>query len=122
VVIEEVKTRMPLEVVRVLAEPPQEWAGERGFIDQEVLDRHLSENYGHYEYFISGPTAMMDLTESILRKKDLNAVHLHRTLRHGMVFKKLGSLMLHWYVWILRWILSFLIPAGFCGSRGGDAT
>ncbi len=75
---------MSLEVVHVLEKPPQEWTGEKGFIDREVLDRHLPENYGRYEYFISGPTAMMDLTESILRKKKISTPSIY-TERFDMV-------------------------------------
>lgn len=82
--IDEMKTRMSLEVVHVLEEPPQEWTGEKGFIDREVLDRHLPENCGRYEYFISGPTAMMNLTESILRRKKISAPSIY-TERFDMV-------------------------------------
>ena len=35
------RSRLDLEVVHVLQEPPDGWQGETGRVDGELLDRHL---------------------------------------------------------------------------------
>ncbi len=64
--LETLKTRLNLNVVHVLAEPPPGWTGERGFITAEVFKRHLPPPYADHEYFICGPNAMMDAIEAAL--------------------------------------------------------
>ncbi len=50
--------RLQLKVVRVLQNPRDGWTGERGFIDAEILRRHLPPPYEAHEYFICGPDAI----------------------------------------------------------------
>jgi ferredoxin-NADP reductase len=57
--LEELKARLVLTVIHVLANPPADWIGERGFT-AEVLTRHLPRPYTAHEYFICGPAVMMD--------------------------------------------------------------
>jgi predicted ferric reductase len=64
--LETLKTRLNLNVVHVLADPPPGWTGERGFITAEVFKRHLPPPYADHEYFICGPNAMMDAIEAAL--------------------------------------------------------
>jgi ferredoxin-NADP reductase len=61
--LEELKARLDLKVIHVLAVPPADWIGERGFISPEVLERHLPRPYAAHEYFICGPAVMMDAIE-----------------------------------------------------------
>lgn len=60
------KTRLDLRVVHVLANPPEDWTGERGFVSADVLKRHLPTPYVAHEYFICGPGVMMDAIETVL--------------------------------------------------------
>ena len=53
-------------MIHVLADPPADWTGERGFINSEVLKRHLPPPYAGHEYFICGPAVMMDAIEKAL--------------------------------------------------------
>ncbi len=71
--IEALQARLDLKVVHVLQQPPEGWEGEVGFIDREVLNRHVPTNLNNYEYFICGPDPMMDACESILREKGIAA-------------------------------------------------
>jgi predicted ferric reductase len=64
--LEALKERLNLTVVHVLEEPPEGWTGERGFIDAALLARHLPGPYEDHEYFICGPSPMMDAIEHAL--------------------------------------------------------
>jgi predicted ferric reductase len=59
---------LPLTTVHVLEEAPEDWSGETGLIDQALLDRHLPDDRGHYNYYLCGPSPMMDSAEKALRQ------------------------------------------------------
>ena len=61
--LEELKERLNLTVVHVLANPPADWTGEKGFISAEMFKHHLPAPYAAHEYFICGPGVMMDAIE-----------------------------------------------------------
>ncbi len=58
--LDELKQHLNLEVIHVLEEPPDNWQGETGFIDAEILRRYLPENPDDLIYFICGPLPMID--------------------------------------------------------------
>ncbi len=66
--IEKLKERLNLTVVHVLENPPEGWTGERGFINQGLLERFLPEDRqkNAVEVFICGPKPMMDAVEKAL--------------------------------------------------------
>lgn len=66
-----------LEVVHVFEEPPEEWDGETGFIDEGVLKRNIPEDHHNCEYFVCGPPPMMDAAESILADWDVPVHKIH---------------------------------------------
>jgi predicted ferric reductase len=66
--LEVLKDRLELAVVHVLQKPPGDWTGEQGFINGEVLRRHLPPPYAEHEYFICGPDVMMDSVEKVLHE------------------------------------------------------
>lgn len=82
--IEELSTTMNLKVIHVLTDPPDDWQGETGYIDREVLQRHLPEDFREFACFICGPEAMLDSVEPILRDLGVPAVDIH-TERFNMV-------------------------------------
>jgi NAD(P)H-flavin reductase len=57
---------MNLTVVYVLEQPNAEWDGEKGVITADVLRRYLPRQYRRFQYFICGPTPLMDAMEKIL--------------------------------------------------------
>ena len=74
-----------LTVVRVLARPSDGWTGERGFINADVLRRHLPEKLpAHFQYFICGPTPLMDAMEKALPEIGVSFDRIH-TERFDMV-------------------------------------
>lgn len=58
------------DVVYVLSEPPEDWAGETGRIDPALLERHFSpEICQTWLFVLCGPPAMMDAVEDHLLSK-----------------------------------------------------
>ncbi|HEX5043389.1 MAG TPA: ferric reductase-like transmembrane domain-containing protein [Candidatus Polarisedimenticolaceae bacterium] len=77
--------RMNLKVVYVVSEAPPGWEGEEGRITAEVLRRHLPpKQYRRWQYFICGPSPMMDALEQILPDLGVPEDHIH-TERFDMV-------------------------------------
>lgn len=64
--LEALKERLNLTVIHVLANPPASWTGEEGFINADLLKRHLPSPFADHEYFICGPGVMMDAIENVL--------------------------------------------------------
>lgn len=58
--------RMNLKVAYVLEKPDASWGGEKGFINADILRRHLPKQYRRFQYFICGPPPLMDGMERIL--------------------------------------------------------
>lgn len=66
--LDALRGRLRLRVVHVLAEPPEGWKGETGFVTKEVLDRHLPEGErAELHHFLCGPTPMTTAVEAALR-------------------------------------------------------
>lgn len=59
-------TKMNLRIVYVLEHPAASWTGEKGFINADILRRHLPKQSPRFQYFICGPTPLMDAMEKIL--------------------------------------------------------
>jgi predicted ferric reductase len=82
--LERLKERLDLTVVHVLERPPEDWAGERGYLTAEVLLRHLPPAYRRFQFFICGPDPMMDAAEAALIELGVPAERVH-TERFDMV-------------------------------------
>ena len=75
--LEALTPRLRLTVVHVLSSPPEGWTGERGFIDAGLFQRHLPPPYADHEYFICGPTVMMDAIERALAELNVPLSKYH---------------------------------------------
>ena len=75
--LEKMKDRLPLRMVHVLENAPDQWTGETGMIDRDVLQRHLPEDCQAHEFFICGPTTMIDLAEPFLKEKGVPSRSIH---------------------------------------------
>ncbi|MDQ3396477.1 MAG: oxidoreductase, partial [Deinococcota bacterium] len=64
--LEALKTRLDLEVVYVIEEPPEGWEGEKGFIDAELLEKYLPKEKIRRTFFVCGPGVMMDAVHDAL--------------------------------------------------------
>ena len=75
--LDALKKRLNLTVVHVLEKPRDGWAGEKGYINATVLERHLPAPFADHEYFICGPDVMMDAIERALSKLDVPLAKYH---------------------------------------------
>jgi predicted ferric reductase len=70
-------SELNLKVVHVLEEAPDDWEGETGFITEEIMKRHLPEDFSDCEFFVCGPPPMMDMAESTLREWGVPVYRVH---------------------------------------------
>ena len=82
--LEELTTRLNLTVVHVLEDPPEQWAGETGYLTKAILERHLPPGRERFQYFICGPDPMMDAAEHALIRMGVPPERVH-TERFDMV-------------------------------------
>jgi predicted ferric reductase len=67
---------LPLTLVHVLAEPPDNWDGESGYVDAGLLDRHLPDDAPDIDYFTCGPPPLMDAVEKALKARGVDTLRL----------------------------------------------
>jgi len=79
------QSRMNLKVVHVVGEPTPGWEGERGRITADVLRKYLPpRQYRRWQYFVCGPSPMMDSMEEVLPQLGVPEENIH-TERFDMV-------------------------------------
>jgi len=78
--LEDLQKRLTLQVVHVLTEPPTDWVGERGYINQELLSKYLPDQCSDLEYFICGPAPMRKAVERGLHGLQLSVKRIHSEL------------------------------------------
>ncbi len=64
--LKQLESKIELETIVILEEPPADWEGETGRISAEVLQRHLPQERISRCYFVDGPVPMMEATEKAL--------------------------------------------------------
>ena len=75
--IDELTTRPNIAVVHVLEQPPPDWAGEQGYLDADILARHLPAGFRRFQYFACGPTPMLAAVEAALVRLGAPADRIH---------------------------------------------
>jgi predicted ferric reductase len=65
--LEELKNNINLSVIYILEDPPKDWKGEKGLVEEKLLEKYLPEDKEKYKFFICGPTPLMDISEISLR-------------------------------------------------------
>lgn len=75
--LEALQTQMNLKVVWVFEKPAADWQGERGYITPDLLRRHLPAQFRRYQYFMCGPTPMMNAVEEHLATVGVPRAHIH---------------------------------------------
>lgn len=74
--LEALEPRLNLRVVHVLRDPPEDWEGETGYVDRELIERHLPEDPDSAAYMLCGPEPVTDAVEDALRELGI---------RHGQI-------------------------------------
>ena len=69
--------RDDFEVIHVLEEPSADWDGERGYIDEAILRRHLPDDFLTLHYFVCGPVPMLDAAEQMLLAIGVPEAQIH---------------------------------------------
>lgn len=64
--LEALETQINLNVVHVIESPPENWDGETGFLNQEILERHLPEETRHWSHMLCGPVPMTNAVRPAL--------------------------------------------------------
>lgn len=74
--------RMRLDLVYVVEEPGEEWAGEEGRIDAALLERYLPEDRRTPRYFMCGPRGMQSSLERLLEGAGVPSNRIHAEVFH----------------------------------------
>jgi predicted ferric reductase len=75
--LDELTARLNVKVVHVLEEPPPGWPGETGYLDADILARHLPVGYQRFQFFACGPNPMLDAVETALVQIGTPADRIH---------------------------------------------
>ncbi|MBN1641099.1 MAG: ferric reductase-like transmembrane domain-containing protein [Anaerolineae bacterium] len=71
------KERLNLRVVHVLQKPPPGWEGETGYINADILSRHLPRERNSWAYMLCGPLPMIDAVTHALHRLGIPPLHVH---------------------------------------------
>lgn len=74
--LERLKGRLDLEVIYVIEEPPQDWEGDSGFIDGNILEKRLPKEKFTRFFFLCGPPAMMGSVHAALLEHGVPEEHI----------------------------------------------
>ncbi|MEB3216193.1 MAG: ferric reductase-like transmembrane domain-containing protein [Nostocales cyanobacterium 94392] len=75
--IEDLKDKLDLTVIHVLREASEDWSGETGYVDKELLERYIPKRRGSRNYFICAVPKMMDQVERALHDLEVPVTHIH---------------------------------------------
>lgn len=68
---------LDLTVIHVLREPPEDWSGETGYVDKDLLERYIPVHRGSRHYFICAAPVMMEQVETALHDLQVPAINVH---------------------------------------------
>ena len=67
--LEAMRARLDLTIVHVPEDPPEGWEGEAGFIDEQVLARHLPRPSRNWPHLMCGPAPMLAAIRNALQAR-----------------------------------------------------
>ncbi len=79
--LESLEDKLNLEVIHVLEKPPEDWEGESGYIDRDVLERILCEDFRGCLYFLCGPIPMLEAVEGALEELAVSREQMRHEIR-----------------------------------------
>jgi predicted ferric reductase len=75
--LDELKEKLDLNIVHVLREPPENWSGETGYVDKELLKRYIPKRRATRQYFTCAAPKMMEQVELALHQLDVPPTNIH---------------------------------------------
>jgi len=81
--LDALRERLNLEIVHVLEAPPEDWEGERGYMNAEMFRRRLPQSLDRLAYFVCGPLPMIRAVEKALAQLGVPLSRIH-TERYEM--------------------------------------
>jgi predicted ferric reductase len=77
--VPELEKELNIEVVYVIERPPDNWQGESGFLNAQILDKYLDPSWKEkgVEVFLCGPAPMMAAVEKALLKVGFDEKQIH---------------------------------------------
>lgn len=75
--LENLKEQLDLKVVHVLRKADDDWEGETGYVDRDLLERYIPLHRGSRQYFICAAPVMMDQVERALHDLDVPITNIH---------------------------------------------
>jgi predicted ferric reductase len=75
--LEAMKDQIDLTIVYVLRKADDDWDGETGYVDKDLLERYIPIHRGSRQYFICASPKMMDTVESALFDLEVPVGHVH---------------------------------------------
>lgn len=75
--LESFTQQLPFTLAHVLSDPADDWMGEAGYVDGDLLEEYLPEDADDIDYFVCGPPPMMDLVEPELQKRGVNVRRIY---------------------------------------------
>jgi len=57
--LDALKDQIDLTIIHVLRKTPEDWSGETGYVDKELLERYIPIHRGTRNYFICAAPKMM---------------------------------------------------------------
>ena len=75
--IDQLRDELDLAVTEVIEVPPDDWPGETGRIDTELLERCLPRHHRHHDYFLCGPPPMVIAVGRQLRERGIPTRRIH---------------------------------------------
>ena len=75
--LEALKDKLDLTIVHVLRKPPEDWSGETGYVDKELLQRYIPKRPATRNYFICAVPKIMDAVEVALHELGVPVTNIH---------------------------------------------
>ncbi|QDZ41478.1 oxidoreductase [Euhalothece natronophila Z-M001] len=75
--LEVIKTKLNLQIIYVPRHGDENWTGETGYVDKDLLERYIPIHRGSRQYFICAAPVMMDAVEAGLLSLDVPVTNIH---------------------------------------------
>ncbi len=75
--LESLKDNLDLTIIYVPRHGHDDWSGETGYVDKDLLERYIPRHRGSRQYFICAAPVMMDKVERALFQLEVPISHVH---------------------------------------------